>query len=232
MSRHMLTQATIDNTIWTSIETIRQRVQQIPISAEAISRVYGIALPTVREIIEGLNIENVFSNLEIAQVVCSYSTCTIDYATHQVADLLSGLLGLHRLRFYSALGPLGLRSVTAHPDQIGLINAIEIDGRMVFRLPIPGEEHAFSAGEPVQTELWQCDKTALPIFDSMQNFALWQRGHASKYPVPARKSVSHTVIQVLHVQFPVRCLPERLHAMATLPEVTSITTLDGNDAFK
>lgn len=228
----MLTQSTIDNTIWTSIEVIRQRVQQIPISAEVISRVYGIALPAVREIISDLQIENVFSNLEVAQVVCSYSVCTIDYAAYQVADVISGLPGVHRLRFYSALGSLGLRSVTAHPDQIGLINATEIDGRMVFRLPVPGEEAAFASGEPVQTELWRCEKSSLAVLDTLKEFVSWQRNYAEQYPVPALTSIEFTVFPVLHVQFPVRCTPERLHSLATLPEVTSITTLDGQAAFK
>ncbi len=231
----MLTATTIRNAIATSIETIRHRLQRVPISAEAIARVYGVDAATATELAAGINIFDAIvahRDIETASVTCTFSCSTIDRAEYTVADILSGLQGMFRLKFYTPNGVLGHRSVIAHPDQIGLINSVALEDGYLFRLPKPGQEPAFAAGEPVETDLWRCDRSSVDLVDSYRErggFEAWLSAHAEPYI--ARELHSHAR-SVLHVEFAVRCTPERLHSLATQPEVTAIVSLDGLDAFK
>lgn len=232
----MLTAATIESAIATSIETIRHRLQRVPISAEAIQRVYGVDRSTAAELARGINIFDALvshRDIETAQLTCSYSLVTLDQAEYRVADLLSGLPGMHRLKFYSSIGVITYRSVVAFPDHIGLINSVSHVGGYIFRLPAPDQEHAFSLGEPVTTELWRCNAEDAGKVDDYRDrggFEAWKRTHATRIHPPV--TIPQNMQRVLHVEFAVRCTGERLHALATQPEVTSIVSLDGQDAFK
>jgi hypothetical protein len=224
----MLTQATIENTIATSLDIIRHRLDWAPISAEAIERVYGLDVAAAQDLAQPgrMTIDRV--NMHVTFTVSCISCAA---ACLRVADLLSGLDSSVKLRLYTPDGTIARKTVESLPDLVGVINGRSRgDGTFVFRLPAEGQEVDWSRGLPVTTVLWCCSEEAVDLIDQYRDcggFDQWKRDHA--YPLTM---VGNDSFGVLHLDCIVQLTAERLHALAVEPEVSSITNLAATFAFK